>query len=69
MNRNEATVTFEDVKCLHETDGAILVEVDGEKVWIPKVCVHDDSEVFDAEDNSTGKLVVTERIALQKGLI
>jgi hypothetical protein len=50
-----------------ETANAILVDVDGEQVWLPLSQVHDDSEVY--AKGHTGKLVITEWIAKQKGLI
>ena len=67
MARDEV-VSFEHVKCIKATDAALLCEIDGEEVWIPKSQVDDDSEVFDDEDNAEGRLVVTEWIAIQKGL-
>lgn len=69
MGRNDETVTFENVRCLKETDLAILCVVDGQEVWLPKSHVHDDSEVFDDEENSAGKLVISEWLATTKGLI
>lgn len=60
---------FAGVTCKKETDMALLCVIDGEDVWIPKSQVHDDSEVFDGANNATGKLVVSEWIATQKGLV
>lgn len=44
--------------CVRETDKAILVEVDDfeHQAWIPKSCIHDDSEVFEA--GGEGELIV-----------
>lgn len=61
-------VYFEDVEVLHETDAAILVNLDGEEIWIPKSQILDESEVFDM-DSSGGTLVITEWIAMEKELI
>lgn len=64
-----ATASFADVKCLRETDAALLCVIDGEEHWIPKSQVDDDSEVFDSDENSEGTLIVTEWIAIEKGLV
>lgn len=69
MRDDESTVTFEDVTCKKATEKALLCDIDGEEVWIPLSQVHDDSEVFDDAKNAMGKLVVTEWIAKQKGLV
>ena len=61
-----ATASFE-AKCTKETAAAIFVEVDGEEMWIPKSQVDDDSEVYGA--GHEGKLVITEWIAKQKGIV
>jgi hypothetical protein len=63
------TVSFEGVLCKKATDKAILVEIEDEEYWIPLSHVSDDSEVFDDEENASGRLVVTEWIAQQKSLI
>ena len=66
---DEATVRFEDVEAVHDTGQALKCIIDGEEYWIPHSQIHDNSEVFDAEGNSRGKLVITEWLARQKGLI
>lgn len=55
--------------CKRETPKALLCEIDGDTYWIPKSQIHDDSEVYDAGENSEGTLVITEWIATQKGLM
>lgn len=62
--------TFENARCERATAAALLVYLEDreEPVWFPKSQVDDDSEVFDAEKNARGKLVVSEWIATQKGL-
>lgn len=46
-------------KALRETPLAIYCELEsGDKKWIPKSVIHDDSEVYDAETNAEGELVV-----------
>lgn len=66
------SVSFENCLCVAETLKAIQVEMgDGRKekelVWIPKSQIDDDSEVWKKDQD--GKLVVSEWIAEQKGLI
>jgi hypothetical protein len=60
-------VEFEDVVCKAATDLAILVTIDGKDFWIPQKQVDDDSEIW--KRNDEGKLVISEWIALKKGLI
>jgi hypothetical protein len=61
------TVSFDDVEALVDTGDALLCVIEGNEVWIPSSQIHADSEVF--EKGQVGKLVVTEWIAMQKGLI
>jgi len=54
--------------CLHATDAALLVEVDGEEIWIPKSQIDlSVSEVTGVGDRGT--LVITRWIAQKKNLI
>ena len=39
------------------------------EMWIPLSQIHDDSEVFDAEDNATGNVVVTLWFAEKERLV
>ncbi len=50
-----------------ETSAAILVNIDGEKVWLPQSQIHADSEVYGK--GHIGRLVITRWIAEQKGLV
>lgn len=54
--------------CIHETSLAVLVQLDDgkEPLWVPKSCVHDDSEVFEQDDE--GQFVVLEWWAIEKRL-
>lgn len=61
------TVSYEDVECIHETDDAILVVIEGDEYWIPQSQIDDDSEVW--KNGDEGTLVITEWIAEKKGLI
>jgi len=49
------------------TEKAVLVNVDGEEMWVPLSQVHDDSEVY-AKDTA-GILVVSSWFASKKGLL
>jgi hypothetical protein len=65
--RGRSTVQFEiDDPVEAESENAILVEVEGEKVWLPKSQIEEDSEVYGK--GHTGTLVITEWIAKQKGI-
>jgi len=55
-----------DALCIHETDLALLVEIEGEEVWIPKSQIEDDSEVMEKGDEGT--LVVSGWFADKEGL-
>jgi hypothetical protein len=67
-HNKEEWVTFDDIdEPEADTDLAILVYVEGKKVWIPKSQIHEDSEVYTS--GTSGKLIITEWIASQKGLV
>lgn len=63
---SDRTVEIEDVQSITETDKALLVEIDGERHWIPKSQIVDESEVY--KEKQTGKLVITEWFAEKEGL-
>jgi hypothetical protein len=68
MRDDDATKTIEITEPVkRETEKALLVEIGGEELWIPKSQIHDDSEVY--REGDTGKLVITEWIAREKGLL
>jgi hypothetical protein len=48
-------------------EGAILCEIEGEEIWIPKSQIHEDSEVY--AKGTDGDLIITEWIAGKKGLL
>lgn len=54
-----------EIECrfLRETDNAVLIEVEGEEHWIPL------SQVSEMHKGKAGKIVMTQWIANQKGLI
>lgn len=63
------TATIDDVECIHETTDAILVVIDGNKHWIPKKQIHEDSEVYDMGDGKEGKLIISQWLAEKEGLV
>lgn len=70
FREGDPTCTFSGVTCTRGTENALLCEIDGEEHWIPVSQITPDSEVFDDHANAgPGKLVVTEWIAIQKGLV
>lgn len=67
MFDDEAYETFEKVKCIKETDKALLCTGLGDKeCWVPKSQVSEDSEVF--ADGHEGTLIVTNWWADKAGL-
>lgn len=63
------TVEFENAVCVGQTEIAILVKLEDREdpIWFPQSQVDDASEVY--ARGHQGKLVVTEWIAIEKGLI
>lgn len=64
----EYTASFDVETVEAESEKAILVEIEGEKVWVPKSQIHEDSEVYSKESGG-GTLIVTTWWATQKGLV
>lgn len=60
-------VHISDVECEQESPKAILIHYENEDIWIPKIAIHEDSEVYEA--GTTGTLIVAEYIASDRGLI
>lgn len=63
------TITYHGVTVSKASKKALLCLINEEEVWIPQSQISDDSEVFDDDKNSSGKLVITEWIAKEKGLL
>ena len=62
-----AVFALEDVKVLQETDKALLIDLEGEPVWVPKSCI--DFEESDVERvGDEGILMVQEWWAEKEGL-
>lgn len=54
----DAPLSLGEAVCVAETDKAIKVRLaDEEELWVPKSCVHDDSEVYSMK-NAEGDLIV-----------
>ena len=54
-------------KAIKETDKALLCDIEGEEMWIPKSVIDDDSEVYKEDDEGT--LIISDWFARKKGLI
>lgn len=59
--------TIEDAYCSVETDGALLIESEDFEGWIPQSQIDDRSEVWRKGDS--GALVISEWVAIQKGIL
>ena len=60
-------VSFECDNVIAETDKAILCDIEGEEVWIPKVCISDNSEVYTKD--TTGHLIISYSFARKAKLV
>lgn len=67
MSRNWDPFEIEGVTVERETAKAILCNVEGKAVWIPKSQITDDSEVY--KSGTDGKLVIPEWLAMEKELV
>jgi hypothetical protein len=67
FGEEEEPVKVKSAKVKRETPRALLIEIDGEEKWVPKSCVHDDSEVFDAKENAEGMLMLVGWWASENG--
>lgn len=73
MSDEEETADFPNAEATKESPRALYCNIPGHKgaksLWVPKSVIHDDSEVFDAGENSHGKLVLKMWFAEKEGLI
>jgi hypothetical protein len=60
-------VSIPDVTVKIETDKALLCNIHGEEIWIPKSQIDDDSEVY--EEDTEGVLVIPKWLAEKKSLV
>lgn len=68
MSDSIGPVSVGNARVIRATDKALFVHIDDgdEEVWVPKSCIHDDSEVY-AADSEPGELVVVEWFARKEG--
>ena len=57
-----------EARALRDSGKALLVEVEGEEFWVPHSAIHADSEIYDAEENGEGELVLERWYAEKEGL-
>jgi len=57
---NDSAHSLGTVRVKRDTGKALLVDYEdlGFEGWVPHSVIHDDSEVFDADQNSEGDLIV-----------
>lgn len=67
MPPHDECVEFESVRCISQTQKAILVRIDDKEHWIPQTMIDDDSEVWRKGDEGT--LVIREWFAVKEGLV
>ena len=67
--RSDDQVEFEDCTVVGESASglALLIVISGRREWIPKSCIHDDSECY--EVGHQGTLVIPESLAVEKRLV
>lgn len=53
--------TLGDGKIIRETEKAVLARIGDKEIWIPKSCVHDDSEAYSAADDQNEGTIVVKR--------
>ena len=59
-------VEIEDVQAIRETEKALLCQIKGEEIWVPRSQIREESDVKDAGDDGT--LVVSNWFATKEGL-
>jgi len=64
---------FKKCEVVGATAKALKVRIPGKstarEVWVPRSVIDDDSEVFDADENAEGTLVVADWWAEKEGLL
>jgi len=61
------SIEFAEVEVLKETEKALLCKIGGEDWWIPKSQLREENEV--SGEGDVGKLVISEWLATEKGLL
>jgi len=65
------SVAIRDCKLIKHFKQAMLVDVEGEEMWIPYSQIDDDSELYkgkDCPEGTEGTLVISDWLAEQRGL-
>ena len=70
---SDETVTFADATAVYATERALRVRIPRPgraplETWVPQSVIHEDSEVYDAGANATGRLVLKLWWAEREGL-
>lgn len=53
--------TLGDGKIIRDTEKAVLAKIGDKEIWIPKSCLHDDSEAYSPEDDQNEGTIVVKR--------
>ena len=67
MKNDDEGFGLGEARVIGSTEKALRVRCAHGETWIPRSVVHDDSEVYDALNNATGKLVVEQWFARKEG--
>lgn len=68
---NDHATSLGTAKAIHDTGKALRVRLEDHEdreLWIPHSVIHEDSEVFDGDDNAEGELFVKNWFAEKEGL-
>ena len=66
--KEDEKVVVEDVEIIGETALALKCKVYGQEIWIPRSQIYEDeSDAY--EVGETGTLVITDFIAIEKGIV
>jgi len=69
MSRHANMIPFE-AKYIHQTEGAVLVNIDGAQVWLPKIAIeYDEDELENAGKGNIISISIPEKLAIDKELI
>jgi len=59
-----------EAKYIHQTEGAVLVNIDGAQVWLPKIAIeYDEDELENAGKGNIISISIPEKLAIDKELI
>jgi hypothetical protein len=71
LRDTDERVTFDDVMIEHKTDSALLCVIDNQKHWIPYSQIDEEESELTKESSKrdVGMLVISEWLAIEKGLV